>query len=117
MDVTRFHRCRRDLDQQQVHDGGLGAVDSLIRDQCGPPLTSLQPSAPPRSLPGGLEDQQPGGAAATCRPGPMMMAAAVERGAVRGGPVTPSPGVAAADPAVLSEPGAGEEPDGRVPVR
>ncbi|KAG7214226.1 hypothetical protein INR49_023251 [Caranx melampygus] len=47
----------------------------------------------------------------------MMMAAAVERGAVRGGPVTPSPGVAAAaDPAVLSEPGAGEEPDGRVPV-
>ncbi|GLD70787.1 phosphofurin acidic cluster sorting protein 2-like isoform X1, partial [Lates japonicus] len=45
-----------------------------------------------------------------------MMAAAADRGAVLGGAFPPSPLVTAAEPAVVSGPGAAGETDGRVPV-
>ncbi|XP_056228653.1 phosphofurin acidic cluster sorting protein 1-like isoform X3 [Seriola aureovittata] len=45
-----------------------------------------------------------------------MMAAAADRGGVRGGPFPPSPMVAAVEPAVVSETGAAGEPDDRVLV-
>lgn len=45
-----------------------------------------------------------------------MMAAAADRGAVRGGAFPPGPVVTAAEPEVVSGPGAAGETDGRVPV-
>lgn len=74
-----------------------------------PPISSIQPSAPPRSLPAGQqEDQQPASHPPTAR-GEATMSAAVDTGRVSAAALPPCPEVGSGSDAA-------RDPEDRVPV-